>query len=359
MIIKRYFFLPLAAAIALTGCNKGMIVSFDDISSQHDNEGRWSQYLTGYPHQTKLISIGGTLPIADAGMACIFSGRRGAYSPICLTNDKSHIATHTYAPNPDVNNDTLQTIATSIYSLEKQAAKAISSRIKQHQCTQSNIGKQEANKTDCSSLTTSANSEFTALRNEKDKIYNAITQNNVFVYQWATENKNEVGGEAGNQLKAGASYNKATSGYALVAGLKISQLLVGCDFKSKYKYFNSPAKVATTVLQAKHIKYISSMDFAASLGLDLNMTPSEISNLLETLKEADKIAVKAALSATGSFLNQGNFSGVHRDTVDISDSNIHQLSKNNSDYQTFYVVMSDIEKIRTTHAPADSCTKPK
>lgn len=344
--------LSVFVLVALTGCsNKGMVVSFDGISSQYDNDGTFSQYLSSYPMQTKLISVGGTLPIADIGVPCLSSGKRGGYALICMTTGKSKIVTYTYPSLAD--DSALVGITSDLDDLMKKKEAAVSAKLAQYQCESQAKAKQDEQNTPshCDALKGVANSSRGELIEKRNDIIVKTTKENIFVYQWSNESGASTDAKAGSVAGFGGQASLSRSGYALVSGLKISQLLIGNDFDSIYPEMPKSTKIATTLLQAEKISYVSSMDFTAALAASLKMSPQQLAKFYSTLKETEQLEINALIGFAGSFSNQGNLGGMTKEVIDNWNGPLSSFSQSGSQYQSFYVVMSEVKKLRDKVKP--------
>ncbi|CZF78545.1 hypothetical protein GCE9029_00907 [Grimontia celer] len=258
----------LVITLFLSACTSGTVTrSFDEITSDFDNEGLFSQ-MFGWPFQSKVLSVSGMLPVPDLGETCNTSGRRGAFTIFCYNPHKpTYSATFNYLGS-DVGTQESHRYLNKLKSLEaeigayqnlvvQRALIDVQSEDKKCSRKPEDATKQSA---DCTQL----NSKYTDLDEKIEALAESINQmqvdNGVIAYTWEAKSSGGGSATASENNKGVVDLSKGISGYALLHGIRIKTLVIGNDFNDMYSemsggWYPKQLKMPTTIIQARHIVY--------------------------------------------------------------------------------------------------------
>lgn len=326
--------------LLLTACQSSSITAMDRLTGTAQNDGHFSRLIQSYPLQTRFLSVNGQLPIDTAGLPCIASSYRVAYTMICLTREETQLLVHSYTGG-DIE---LSTVKKALRTLDNKAQQVVNDALLVGKCKLQDGA-------NCSSLTNSLANSKEAFDTQKEEVSDMLSANNLFIFQWSDGIETDVKAEADELVSAGANLSSANNGFTIVSGLKLTQLLAGHDFDDIYQDLPDHTKVATLVLQAEKIAYSSSRNLALSAMLSLDLSVEQYQHILKTLSGAEKIALRGALSYSQNLSNEGQFSLSSRKSIPLLEGQDTERSQDSGGLQTFYSAMTDLEDLRELTKP--------
>lgn len=172
-----------------------------------------------------------------------------------------------------------------------------------------------------------------------------MSDGNTFIFQWSSTAGGGFDVEADPYGKIDGQGGYQNSGITIVSGLRISQFLVGNDISSIYRNLPKDTKLATFVMQAQGIAYISTRSISATVQARLGLTPTQFSDIISTLSGAQKIQLAAAFNYVSSLSNEGQFHTVNKNIKDVP--TWHTTGKiEDHGYQTFYATMTKLDELK-------------
>ncbi|HGY1007567.1 TPA: hypothetical protein ACNUUR_000105 [Aeromonas salmonicida] len=334
MTSKCVFFICFSSAL-ISGCSSNLS-AVDKLTSSTQNDGGISSYFNDIPFQSRFLAINGQLPIDTVGIPCVASSYRVPYSMICLSTDKSRVIEYDYPVigNPD---EKIKALKVSITDLERKSQELVIKLLVKATCQNA---KNEVCTAEVDSFST-AQLEFKTLQKE---VLSKLSDGNTFIFQWSSTAGGGFDAEAEPYGSFGGQGGYQNSGITIVSGLRISQLLVGNDISSIYKNLPSDTKLATFVMQAQGIAYISTRSISATVQARLGLTPTQFSDIISTLSEAQKIQLAAAFNYVNSLSNEGQFSTVDKSIRDVPTWGATGKIEDHG-YQTFYATMTKLDEL--------------
>lgn len=121
-----------------------------------------------------------------------------------------------------------------------------------------------------------------------DSFKTELTKTGLIVFQWDAVGKTLVNGQFGTLAGATFSDSKERSGFAVVGGIRISQLFVGKDILNVESVWPQVASrieksrnavIPTTLYQAKYITYFSEMERLPELQAKLSATLDQLATM--------------------------------------------------------------------------------
>jgi hypothetical protein len=335
----------LLGVLVLGGCASkgGQVASFEDLTTEAQKEG-----LVKVP-QYRVISISGSLPFDSVGTVDFYKPQRKPSTAISLSREgTSKIIESTIEASCD--QACLQNVRDKILAVKRAAARLIEARVRLTKLESSNPA------TDAAVLTAAGqhyDKARTALDDKHDLAVREIKDHGVIIFRWnvSTQKSGSVG--LGALFGASGDRDETLSGFGLLSGIKASTLVLSTDFHDEWgsldlksKYANR-FEVTTKTMHARHIMYMSEQDLSMSLGAHLEASYAQLANIGETIKELDKIELKAAFSQASNFANVGVIGGTTRKTINVDWTKPDILDDQSrlDDWQAIYAVKSDIKDL--------------
>lgn len=336
MMTSKCMFLFCISSAFISGCSSNLS-AVDKLTSSTQNDGGISSYFNDIPFQSRFLAINGQLPIDTVGMPCVASSYRVPYSMICLSTDKSKVIEYDYpvTGNPGKK---IKDIKNSLTNLEKKSQDLVTKLLVKATCQ--NAGKEECT-AEVESAST-AQSEFQSLQAE---VLSKLSDGNTFIFQWSSTAGGGFDVEADPYGKIDGQGGYQNSGITIVSGLRISQFLVGNDISSIYRNLPKDTKLATFVMQAQGIAYISTRSISATVQARLGLTPTQFSDIISTLSGAQKIQLAAAFNYVSSLSNEGQFHTVNKNIKDVPTWSATGKIEDHG-YQTFYATMTKLDELK-------------
>ncbi|WP_323876673.1 hypothetical protein [Aeromonas hydrophila] len=172
-----------------------------------------------------------------------------------------------------------------------------------------------------------------------------LSDSNTFAFQWSSTADGEFGADAEPYGRISGAGGYQNSGITIVTGLRISQLLVGHDIASIYNNVPDDTKLATLVMQAQGIAYISTRSISATVQARLGLTPEQFHDIINTLSGAQKIQLATALSYAHTLSNEGQFNQVKKRIKKIPKWMDQSPDIDDHGYQTFYATMTKLDEL--------------
>ncbi|MBO9401784.1 hypothetical protein [Shimia sp. R9_3] len=319
----RYLWFLLLANVLLLGCSPKAVNSLDQltVSASNDGEFAWPANLN-LPFQSRFLAINGQLPVPGPASSCFASSLRVANSFICLSpTGKSNIVERYYKSEADA--DDLIAIQDRLSKLQLNLAQLVL-----------------AEKNQVTALQTQAAQTLTT---EAQNIAFEAKKSNVFIFRWASSGSAGGSGAFGSLFSANASAKNAQSGLVIVAGLRISQLMIGLnDFDGRFGNVPKGVKIATLTMSADDLLYFADSSLSAALGGSFD---GELEDLLskDQLSLQTQVALQAYAQVSAAQENQGLF---RRPTV--RPLTVEQAFAQSENSQVFFSTFTDIESLRKT-----------
>lgn len=307
----------ILASLGLAACSNTPVNSFDNMTISSGNDGVWSAPVNlNYPLQTRFLSINGQLPLPSIGSGCMASSYRPASSFICFSNGPTSVLTRNFTSNASLSD--LNAIKGQLQSLSSKLAAITAST-----ATEDNESVSAA--------------EVTVTREFISLVQDAAKEN-VFIFRWNSSKDGQVSAGAGSVAGAQASTASATSGLVIVAGLRVSQLLVGpSDFKATFGYLPEDAKIATLTMSTKRLLYFADENSSAAFASQLQASIDEA----ESLSPQTKLSLGLLARLAAAQENQGSFSAPTGESQTLAEA-----AKTLENEQVFYATMTDLKTLR-------------
>ncbi len=297
-IIRQTTLLAMAA-LALSGCGglqPSVVASLDDVTSESDVEGKHGS-LT----QSKSIALNGLLPTLP-GDLCYQKTNRSISSSVCFApgkETKSFYRTRTMGDkikNPD---KVIAAVRDKIAGMVHAAEQAVEAKLALAQFDVAQAEReriQRAAKEAVSPAPPGRDALLDAVR-KADETYakkieeaeKAITDSGTMVFRWHAHAETLASGSLGTVAGASVTRSKDRSGFAIVVGLRASQLYLGGDIQNSDAAWPQLADrtgksrssvIPTTVYQAKRISYFSEMERLTAFQAQLTATVDQLSGLV-------------------------------------------------------------------------------
>ncbi|WP_028021536.1 hypothetical protein [Enterovibrio calviensis] len=353
----------ISLVLILSACSSGTVTrSFDEITSDFDNEGMFTQ-IFGWPYQNKLLSISGMVTAYEIGMTCNTSPWRGVFTMFCydMAAEKSYVSALNFNGYDETDKDkTLNdlrllkskidlyqsmALQTSLLSIKlagcefekkknEQEITKLSSDSSNDADAQKRIVELQANNAslNCEPI----NQEVLAANTKLDELLLEIQKlkvaNGVVSYTWSADSS--VGGNvnATDAASVSGSAGKAISGYALVQGIRVKTIVIGQDFEKMYGKVRSnwwpstQLKMPTALVQARNIVYGSSEDFSAIIKAAADVSKLKGVKIDKTLQAEFNATINRALSNSGAL----NLVNIQRKPLDCNYGDAGESSGTNS-----------------------------
>ncbi len=144
-----------------------------------------------------------------------------------------------------------------------------------------------------------------------DAYFDSVKKRGIMVFEW------DSGEESGGKANVGtlASGNKQSSvtgkGFAILGGVRFQTLYAGKDILEVYKHvkpqgnYASWAQVPTTIIQARHVVYVTRADLVDCLNVAVDIDPEVLETLPEKWREIIKAKIEYNSSKIWSLTNSG------------------------------------------------------
>ncbi len=313
--------------VALAGCLPTGTSSLDGLTIQTSNDGIYRQPVNlRYPLQSRFLAVNGLLPVPAVGTPCLASSQRPATSIICLSTTGETYALVTEYKYEATLND-INEFQEKLERLDLITAEAL---------------------VDTTTMADDVRAQYTEkLSKEVDAatadIQEFAAENNIFVFQWSGNGRAGLSGTIGagtTTPRANANIAGETSGYVIVGGLTVTQLMIDpASAATDWADLPGSTKIATLTYGAKTLKYVASRSAAAVLAAN--------SGTLKLGNSAPATLNTASLNALAEIAagqrNQGHFSAptVTRISTPLVGSD---QDKQNSQ-QIFYATMTDVRTL--------------
>lgn len=347
------------SVLALGGCGGGIISSIEEVTTS-------THLLATFvpPEQARIASVPGMLPCVAPGMMAHHSKWRLPSTTIGLSDGKSFVVTTQWDYGGDL--DELYRLRTDLLKLRLAALKVVAARI--HLTTV--LFSKELKDAGLSDPDDRSRAErsYEEAKDQYEKLYNrvaaALKHEGVFVYRWTTESSAAFGGVAGGLLHGRVDGREQRSGFAIVAGLRLSTLYVGNDFQETWNRLGlsgactSHLKVVTYMVQAQHILYVSESEFEARLRARINASYNQLRDLPATIRNLDQIELETIASTLSNLSNMGMFGhakhhvspvlwmqGDNETTADKISASLKKMTPKANNWQTFYMVETKLRDL--------------
>jgi len=331
--------LLLSTGILFTGCSSDsphLITSIDGLTSEIAQSG------TLDINQNRIVSIAGALPHAAPGTVHRLKDDRPTSTAYGLSTDKTFIVRKKIHPPADPE-ARIAAVRTAILDARAAAAEVAVTRLELTRLDALATSKDQSLRADAAAHVDAARASYTAARRSLDaRVASAnalITDSGLLVFRWATNE--ERSGSAGTSLFSGeASKARASSGYAIVAGMRESTLYVGPDITSldlhleddfhwgyallwnwlPWIFSSGPdehVRITTRCVQVQYVAYLQEVDLAEFVTARLSATVEQLKGLDATLAELDRIEVELAFAKAASLSNEGLLGNPEWTTVDL------------------------------------------
>lgn len=318
--------------LVLAGCatDKGMLKSFENISSDYTNEGFWKI------KQRRTMSINGQLPFANVGDVFHYTPVRGNLSAIGLdwATNKSYELVQTYT-----NTSTLPEILKirdKITAVSTEAASLIVAGNELEDASETEAkakAKLDSSKAEEKDAAKSAYDTATVLKEQKQKAVDAaekklkqttadvtglIATNNLFVFRWNVMEKGNLKATLTDGAAARMEKEIGGSGFVILAGMRSRTLHVTkadmtnllSTAKNNHKlgwrlvdwlpgFHGSRIHAVTHLIETQHEAYISEQSLKRAIALTVDASKLKGTGL------AKKAALEVAINSLESLANAG------------------------------------------------------
>lgn len=331
---SKCIYMVCLSSLLIVGCASNLS-AVDKLTSSTQNDGGVSSYFNDIPFQSRFLAINGQLPIDTVGIPCVASSYRVPYSMICLSTDKSKVIEYDYPVAGDPG-EKIKSIKSDITSLEKKSQELVAKLLIKAAC--------QNEKKECTTETESYSSAQLEFQTLQTSVLSKLSDGNTFIFQWSSTAGGGFDAEADPYGSVGGKGGYQNSGITIVSGLRLSQLLVGKDIANIYSGLPGDTKLATFVMQAQGIAYISTRSISATVQARLGLTPEQFDDILKTLSSAQKIQLAAAFNYVHSLSNEGQFNTVKKSIKDMPKWMVSEGTEDHG-YQTFYATMTRLDEL--------------
>ncbi|HTE05242.1 MAG TPA: hypothetical protein VK824_03520 [Planctomycetota bacterium] len=236
-------------------------------------------------------------------------------------------------------------IRTAILAARTAASDAISRRLAQTVARERLAAEQEKSSPDATRLTSletdlrTAEGDSEKARKDFEGKLNAAVESvsvpGVLVMRWETRDKSSNGFSLGSLFGASTEDDLATSGFAILGGLRLTTLFVGpeigrfrpgtkksWDWGLHYKasglipWFLSRtyenARITTHIFQVQNVLYLQDADIEKKTAVALEASASQLQHLGTTLKKVEKVELESIGERLSSLSNLGVIGSVKR-----------------------------------------------
>ncbi|GHG90633.1 hypothetical protein [Pseudodonghicola xiamenensis] len=329
--------LSLGAVVGLVACGSQPVNALDNMTISVGNDGEISRPVNfNYPLQSRFLAINGQLPVPAPGASCLASSFRVANSIICFSSDGStHVLTRTFkfkkAAGEISEEAAVQAVKTELMELNVLIVKLVAARAFLAEAQ----AKKGTSSADLSTLANKVTQANTSVDEKANEVAQALARNNLFIFRWAGAAEGGGSVKLADVLSGRGEVSHSQSGLVIVAGLTVSQLMIGVDdFKDDFNKFPDGAKIATLTMGAEHLSFLTNADIGAALR-------GRFSGTLETaqssLSATTEITARVYAAIERAQENQGQFSAPEIGRQELSD-----YEEGASSQQIFYATMTDI-----------------
>lgn len=332
--MRRFVFsFGLFVGLALSGCGQRAVNTLDQLTISVSNDGEYARPVNlTYPMQSRFLAVNGQLPVPTVASSCLASSFRVANSIICFApsvDRETHVVTrdYPYVPSNSGAPADLLEIRNQLSDLQVGLASLAAA------CARAETGAEDDTAArEVESLATETTTKAAALVSD-------LQRNNLFIFRYVTTadagvTANQVAGPAASARGGGSE-----SGIVIVAGLRVSQLMVEpTDFDTHFGALPSGAKVATLTMASEHLLYFADSQFRAEFQAVLD---GDLGARCQGASSPAKLAVEAYGQIASAQENQGLFSAPQAGRMSLREAYASQ-----SDWQIFYATMTDVRSLR-------------
>ncbi|MDK3016109.1 hypothetical protein [Pseudodonghicola flavimaris] len=327
----------LGAVTGLVSCSSQPVNTLDNMTISVGNDGEISRPVNfNYPLQSRFLSVNGQLPVPAPGASCLASSFRVANSIICFSSDGStHVLTRTFkfkkAAGDASEEAAIQAVKTALMELNVLVVELVAARASQAEAQ----AKRGTSTDDLEELAVNVAQASNAVKEKANEVAAALSRSNLFIFRWAGKAEGSGSVKLADVLSGGGEASRSQSGMVIVAGLTVSQLMIGVDtFKDDFKNFPDGTKIATLTMGAQHLSYFTNADISAALQARFKGTLESARNSFSSTTE---ITARAYAAIEKAQENQGLFSAPEIERKELNDYENGAASQ-----QIFYATMTDI-----------------
>ncbi len=376
--------LVLLAFLTVGGCSStgsGLITSFDDLTSESERQG------TTDINQNRIISISGSLPHTMPGTIYRYKKSRAASTAFGISTGNSYVLSKTIEAPSDAK-ELLSSIRDSILEARLAAAKLAALRLQQIQLesglesddddSDRAILKSQANL--LAPQVTKARDDLSTRVNIANKL---INESGLLVFRWSTQERSDVSLQTLFGLRS--RRESASSGYAIVAGLRESTLFVGKDigklFDStldlrerfhwdlglRWNWFpwffyygeDENLRITTKTIQVQHIAYFKDLDIATAVAASVDTTIEQLANHGKLVEQLQEIEIDLAFASSAILSNEARLAEAKWSQTNSAEllkevnEPVKSLALKDSeefrqpgDWQTIFVVDTDLKALK-------------
>jgi hypothetical protein len=345
----------LIASIGLSGCassDSTLLTSLEDISTQSQRQGAFDI------NQNRIVSIAGLLGGPDVGTMQRFKHGRAASTAIGITEEPTSFYITSTIP---ASSSSTSILRDKLLEAREFAADAISKRLR--------VTDARKDKSKTTAAVEATQREYETARTAFEtslKQAMAEVKPGMLVFRWSTNREESGGVSAGSLLDAGASSSRATSGFGILNGVRLSTLYVGKDLKdvttgqvptTEWFTWQAPflvscyqdrnVRLVTHVLQSKEVSWIQDTTLASRVAANLDASYRQLQNLSGALSPSDKIEINYLLERLDSLSNMGTMAGVEYERKELGKWSIDKDHLSSvKGWLTVYEVDTDLDDLR-------------
>lgn len=149
------------------------------------------------------------------------------------------------------------------------------------------------------------------------ELHESATTPGIIIANWAVEESSEFEVKAEEVAGARFENEKIRDGLVILGGLRVSHLYIGDDFKDLYLNLQREDRLAfqhaglvTYTLQAKHVRYLSTLDLTQLVRAQAEIRKSDLVAPEAILARIDSVSISAAYEAAAALSSVGSASGM-------------------------------------------------
>jgi hypothetical protein len=312
------------------------MTSLEDLTSATQRQG-FSEV-----NQNRIISISGLLPQSSVASTYHYKDSRSPSTAFGITNTPSYLL-ESRIDGPELAD--LIEIRKQVIEARAAASRAIASRLAIAGARARLREESERNEPSATLMTAladeerAARAEYTSARDSFDTELNeaieAVNVPGVLVMRWQTSDSSSGDFSLDSMLGFSRSHDLATSGFAILGGLRLTTLFVGPEVANLdpgsdrrwdwglHYYFSGlvpcflgrtydNVRLTTHILQAQNVLYLQDAEIEEKARFALDAGAAQLADLSETVRNVERIEFEYIVERLNSLSNLGVIGSLER-----------------------------------------------
>lgn len=301
--------------------------------------------------QIRLVSIAGLLPDANVALSNWYRKEKTGMASVARNAVSAKLGDGDYILRTEIPSSStlkeLVVIQETIQTIYHYTAKAIGKTI-----DKSFYMSATSKETDAASIE-GLKTKIAEIDKEIDELNEKLLKLNtilmkavaangdIVILNWETQQVSDAGISLSSLFQSKAASQKKTTGYAILSGIRLSQIMLGDtsisilnkESPGKYFYMNS------VVMQARKILYSASLDMQSEIMANLDIDVKNLESIESFLSEGSKLKINYYINQLTNLSNRGCLTENTWKLIPIPDSqDVKELIADSAGWKTIYVL---------------------